>query len=395
MIQKFFLIAGEASGDVLGAKLIAEIKLQNPHATFIGVGGKLMKEQGLVSIFAMEELSVMGILEVLPHLSKLLARIKQTANEIRVQNPDFLITIDSPDFCFRVVKKLKNFHNSFCAIKKIHLIAPSVWAYRPKRAEKISKLYDLLLAILPFEPPYFEKYGLKTVFIGHPIVENAPDFELKSTKNLTFRQKNFIAPNDVIVCLMPGSRNGEVKKIFPEFIGAINLLAQKKPNLKVLIPLVEKTRSLVFEMAKNLKVEYVLVEKEEKESAFFASDFALAKSGTNAVELSLYQVPLLIAYKINFLTHFLIKLMVRIKFANLINLILNREVICEMLQKNCHAPKIFSALEKLIDDKILAQKQINDSQIALKMMGLGSLEKSSSKAVLEILGAKITKLEHE
>ena len=194
---------------------------------------------------------------------------------------------------------------------------------------------------------------------------------------------------------MPGSRNGEVKKIFPEFIGAINLLAQKKPNLKVLIPLVDKTRSLVFEMAKNLKVEYVLVEKEEKESAFFASDFALAKSGTNAVELSLYQVPLLIAYKINFLTHFLIKLMVKIKFANLINLILNREVICEMLQKNCHAPKIFSALEKLIDDKSLAQKQINDSQIALKMMGLGSPEKSSSKAVLEILGAKITKLEQE
>lgn len=384
-MQNFFLIAGEASGDVLGAKLIAELKLKNPQATFVGVGGKLMKEHGLISIFDMEELSVMGILEILPHLPKLLTRIKQTADEICARNPDFLITIDSPDFCFRVVKKLKKFPTTFNAIKKIHLIAPSVWAYRAGRAKKISQLYNLLLAILPFEPPYFERHGLKTVFIGHPIVENAPDFAAKSVKNLAFRQENFIAPSDVVICLMPGSRNGEVKKIFPEFIGAINLLAQKNANLKVVIPLVEKTRGLVFEMAKMLKVEYVLVEKLDKEAAFFASDFALAKSGTNAVELSLYQVPLLIAYKINFLTHFLIKLMVKIKFANLINLILNREVIPEMLQKNCSAPKIFGVLEKLINDKNLAQKQINDSQVALKMLGLGSLEKSSSKAVLEIL----------
>ncbi len=381
MFKKFFLIAGEASGDLLGSKLIRELKLKNPQAEFIGVGGKLMQEQGLTSIFPMEELSVMGFLEIIPHLPKLLRRIKQTAEVIIAQNPDFVITIDSPDFCFRVVKKLKNFHHA----KKIHLIAPSVWAYREGRAKKISQLYNLLLAILPFEPPYFEKYGLKTVFIGHPIIENVPDFSKKESINLQFRKKYSIELGDLLICLTPGSRNGEVKKIFPEFIAAINFLAQTKPNLKVLIPLVDKTRQMVLQMAKSLKVEYFLIEKDEKEAAFFAADFALAKSGTNTIEFSLYRVPMIVAYKINFLTHFLLKMMVKIKFANLINLILNQEVIPEMLQKNCQAKKISSLLQKLIDDKNLVEKQLAQSQLALKLMGLENTQNASQKAALEIL----------
>lgn len=380
MTKKFFIIAGEASGDLLGSKLIAELKLQNSQSEFIGVGGKLMQEQGLISIFPMEELSVMGFLEVVPHIAKLLRRIKQTAEIIEQEKSDFLITIDSPDFCFRVVKKLKNFRG-----KKIHLIAPSVWAYRPKRAEKISKLYDLLLAILPFEPPYFEKYGLKTVFIGHPIVENVPDFSAKELENSKFRKKYSIKEDDVVICITPGSRNGEVKKIFPEFIGAINLLVEKIPNLKIVIPLVDKTRNLVSQMAKNLKTEYFLIEKEEKNSAFFATNFALAKSGTNTVELSLYRIPMIVAYKINFLTHFIVKKMVKIKFANLINLILNKELIPEMLQNNCESKQISHCLEKLILDKNFAQKQISESLAALKLMRLESSENPSKKAAMEIL----------
>lgn len=384
MTKKIFIIAGEASGDILGSKLIAEIKLQlaakNEEAEFIGVGGRLMQEQGLISIFPMEELSVMGFLEVVPHISKLLRRIKQTAQTVISENPDCVITIDSPDFCFRVVKKLQNYQG-----KKIHLIAPSVWAYREGRAEKISKLYDLLLAILPFEPPYFEKYGLKTVFIGNPIIETSPDFSLKDSKNLEFREKYKIALNDLILCVTPGSRNGEVKKIFPEFIEAINLLSQEKSNLKVAIPLADKTRDLVKQMAKSLKVESFFIEKEERESAFFSANYALAKSGTNTVELSLYKLPMIIAYKINFITHFLIKMMIKIKFANLVNLIANKEIIPEMLQKKCTGQKIYHQLKNLIEDESVAQKQISDSAVSLSIMGLGSAEKSSSKATKEIL----------
>lgn len=381
MTKKFFIIAGEASGDLLGSKLITEVKKQHPNAKFMGVGGTLMKEQGLVSIFPMEELSIMGFLEVVPHILKILSRIKQTAAEIIAEKPDFIITIDSPDFCFRVMKKLKGYSES----KKVHLIAPSVWAYREKRAEKIAKLYDLLLAILPFEPPYFEKYGLKTAFIGHPIVEKAPDFSRKTVKNLEFRKKHHFKKDDFVISVTPGSRKGEVERIFPEFIAALNLLLASKNNLKVIIPLVDKTREIVTEMSKALKMRYVLVEGDEKENYLFASDFALAKSGTNTVEFSLYQIPMIIAYKINALTHFIVKKMVKIKFANLVNLILNKEIIPEMLQYDCNAEKIYRKLKKLIEDKALMQKQIDESQSALLLMGLGSLESSSEKAVQEIL----------
>jgi len=385
MTKKIFVIAGEASGDMLGSKLIHELKLEllakNEVAEFIGVGGKLMQEQGLISIFPMEELSVMGFTEVLPHLPKLLRRINQTAETIIAQKPDFVITIDSPDFCFRVLKKLRDFKSA----KKIHFIAPSVWAYREGRAEKISKLYDLLLCILPFEPPYFERHGLKTVFIGHPLLSDLPNFAEKKSLAQNFRKAHAISEDEVVISLTPGSRNGEVKKIFPEFIGAINLLAEKKSNLKVIIPLVDKTRALVSEMAKNLKVEYFLIEKEEKKSAFFATNFALAKSGTNTLEFSLYRIPMLIAYKVNYLSYFLIKMMIKTKFGNLLNLIVNREIIPEFLQMDCQAEKIFAKLEKLISDKDYAEKQLNESATALKIMGLGTLENPARTAAEEIL----------
>ncbi len=383
-MKKFFVIAGEASGDLLGSKLIKELKLQNPDANFSGVGGDLMQEQGLKSIFPMNDLSVMGFLEVLPHIPKLLQRINQTARAIAEEQPDAVITIDSPDFCFRVIKKIQN----LSAVKKIHLIAPSVWAYREGRAQKIAKLYDLLLAILPFEPPYFEKYGLKTIFVGNLVVENAPDFSTKTALRSQFRQQHNISESDMVVCLTPGSRNGEVSRIFPEFIGAINLLAEKNPAIKVLIPLVDKTRNLVEQMAKSLKVEYFLVEREERKMAFFAADFALAKSGTNTLEISLYRLPMLICYKVNCLTHFILKRMIKIKFANLVNLIANREIIPEMLQDKCRADLIFAAMKPLLENKDLAQKQIDDSTMVLKVMGLGNSKTASMKsaeAILKIL----------
>lgn len=380
-MKNFFIIAGEASGDLLGSKLIAELKLQNPQANFVGVGGKLMKEQGLESIFPAEDLSVMGFLEIVPHLPKLLRRINQTANEIINRQPDCVITIDSPDFCFRVVRKIQDQKN----IKKAHLIAPSVWAYREGRAAKIAKIYDLLLAILPFEPPYFEKHGLKTVFIGHPITENAPNLANKLTINLAFRAAKKIATDDLLIFVTPGSRNGEVKRIFPEFIGAINDLAQERSDLKVLIPLVDKTRELVISMSKGLKVPVFFIEKNEKEEALFASDYALAKSGTNSLEISLYEIPLLIAYKINAFTHFILKRMIKIKFANLINLVMNEEVIPEMLQKKCSKFELLKRFKYLLSDKNSAKLQIEKSKIGLKIMGLGFAENPSRKAAQEII----------
>ncbi len=385
MVKKFFIIAGEASGDLLGSKLIKEIKSRFENAEkeveFVGIGGKMMKNEGFSSIFDMEELSVMGFTEVLPHIPKLLKRIKQTALEIRKIKPDYVITIDSPDFSFRVMKKLQGFEGS----KKIHLIAPSVWTYRPGRAKKIAGLYDLLLAILPFEPPYFTKHGLKTVFIGSLIVENLPDFSKQNQIKQDFRRKYGFKNDDILLYVTPGSRNFEVKNIFPEFVKAINILKDDVENLKIVISTVDKTRSLVEKMAKNISAEYVLVKSEEKEQSLMSCDFALAKSGTNTIETSLYKIPLVVCYKFNALTYFILDFLVTNRFANLINIIMNRYVIKEFIQKDCKGEKIAIALKELILDPKVAQKQIDECQKALEMMGMGSKKTSTEKAVDNIL----------
>jgi len=383
-IKKICLIAGEPSGDLLGSKLIKELKLTFPSAKFYGVGGQLMVNQGLETIFPMEDLAVMGIVEVIPHLALILKRLRQAIDFIKIKEPEILITIDSPDFCFRLIKKIQHLKT----VKKIHLIAPSVWAYRKGRAKKISKLYDLLLAILPFEPPYFEKYGLKTVFIGHPIIELAPDFSKREEIRKNFRNINNISQNDFLISLTPGSRNSEVKKIFPEMIQAVNKLYLEKHELKIAILLVSKTASLVKKFSLEIKAPHFFIENCDKENLFFASDFAIAKSGTNALEFSLYRLPIIVCYKVNYLTYFLLKMLVKIKFANLINLILNTEIIPELLQNNCSSQAIYSHLKKFIDDQSLQIKQIHEVNSALEMMGLNSkssASKKASNAIFEIL----------
>ena len=333
MTKKFFIIAGEASGDALGAKVIREIKknltLINKDFKFIGVGGKSMQEEGLFSIFDMSELSIMGFIEVIPHLKNLLKRINQTAAEIIKQEPDVIITIDSPDFNFRVLKKIQDYKFS----KKIHIIAPSVWAYRQNRAKKIAKLYDLLLAILPFEPPYFTRYGLKTVFIGHPIIEDAPNFSEKDIISKNFRNKYGFYQNDKIIYITPGSRISEIKRIYPEFINAINIIKSKIENISVIIASLDKTRKIVEDLSKDHEVKYIIINNVEKHQALMSSDFALAKSGTNTIEASLYRLPMIVAYKINFLTYNIVKFMIKVKFANLINIIMQRQIIPELIQQ--------------------------------------------------------------
>jgi lipid-A-disaccharide synthase len=385
MIKKIFIVTGESSGDLLGSKLIRELKNSKLSIEFCGVGGQQMKDCGFESIFPIEDLSVMGFLEVVPHIPKLLNRINQVVEKIQEFQPDILITIDAPDFCFRVLKKLKK-TSQFSKIKKVHLIAPSVWAYREGRAKKIAKLYDLLLTILPFEPPYFEKYGLKSVFIGHPLIDDAPDFSQKNEINFEFRNFYKIAPDDKLILVTPGSRVGEVKRIFPEFIEGINLLKNQFPNVKIIIPIVKKTKNIVEELSKQIAVEYFLIEQQNyKKMAFYSCDFALAKSGTNAIEISLHKIPLIIAYKINSLTHFIVKRMIKIKYANLLNLIANREIIPELLQEKCNANLIFEKISEIIQNKDCAQKQIDEANNSLEILGLNNIKNPMSLAVNEIL----------
>jgi len=360
--SKFFIIAGEASGDLLGSKLIEQLRIANPQATFVGVGGELMQKQQLQSIFDMSDLAVMGFVEVLPHIFTIFRRIKQTINAIESYDPDFVITIDSPDFCFRVANKIAKKY------KKIHLVAPSVWAYRQSRAQKVAKIYDLLLAILPFEPPYFTKYGLKTVFIGNPLASTElSDFE-KQQNNLLFRQQNSISLKQIVILLTPGSRKSEVQKIFPQFILAINKLSIDFQDLVIVIPVVNKTKQLVQKMAKSLQVRHIFVDFSQKKMAFSASNFALAKSGTNTLEIALYRIPMIIGYKVNFLSYYLIKSLIKIKFVNILNLLQNKQVIPELLQQNCNANNFYQLLKNMIIQPQIAQQQIEQVAISLQAL---------------------------
>jgi len=381
---KIFIIAGEPSGDVLGGKLMAEIKQQSSEVEFIGVGGEKMQEQGLDSIFPIDDLSLMGFVEIVPHIPKLLNRINQTVAAIINSGADMVITIDSPDFCFRVIQKL-NKNPLTKQIKKVHLIAPTVWAYREKRAEKIAKLYDLLLVILPFEPPYFEKHGLETLFIGHPITENN---YLDDSQNL--KRQYQIKNNDLVLCVMSGSRLGEVKRIFPEIVGAINILAKTRPDLVVLMPVIKKTKPLVEDYSKSIQARVIIIDEEQKYQTFKASKLAIAKSGTNNLEIAIAGLPMITVYKINPITHFFIAGMIKVKFANLINLILNRELIPELIQDNCNSKRIAAVAENLIANPDLMQKQIVESQNVLKILGLNSPENPSKKAAKKILSYFLT-----
>jgi lipid-A-disaccharide synthase len=377
---KIFIIAGEPSGDVLAAKLMKQIKQQSSKKVdFIGLGGSKMQEQGLNSIFSISELSIMGFAEIVPHIPHLLKRINQTAKKIISSKADIVITVDSPGFCFRVIKKL-NQNNLSKNIKKVHLIAPSVWAYNESRAEKISKLYNLLLAVLPFEPPYFEKYGLKTVFIGHPITEN--NFENASND---FRQKHKIDKDKLLLCLTPGSRVSEVKRMIEPMIGAANILSQKYPDLTVAIATISKTKQLAEESAAKFKSPVIIASEEEKISLLKASNVAIAKSGTNTLELAIAKLPMIVTYKANYLTFLIIKMMSKIKFANLINIILNREAIPEFIQTTCKDKILANAIDNLISNPKLAQNQIEESALALKILGLNSPVSPSCKAASEIL----------
>lgn len=384
--KKIFIIAGEKSGDILGEKIIKSIKKKvgkKAKLEFIGIGGEGMQAQGLKSIFPMEELSVMGLAEVLPRLHKIVKRIKQTVKTIINLQPDLVLTIDAPDFCFRVMKEVKKLdHKS--KIKKVHLIAPSVWAYRKGRAKKIAKIYDLLLCILPFEPPYFEKHGLKTVFIGHPIFD-------KTKKKPTVDKKKFLAKFKIsqkneIISLTPGSRLSEVRKLLPIAIESINLVKQNHKDIFIFILATKKTKNLIREILKQHQFKAKVISNEnEKYKAMKCSKVALAKSGTNTFEFNIAKVPMVVFYQFNWLTAKIGRMISDVPFANLVNIIDNREVIPECVLEKCKPDLIADKLEYLLLNSSARKEQIKESQAVIKKLGYGSKVSSADRGVTELL----------
>ncbi len=364
---KIFIIAGEASGDLLGAKLITSLKNQSENnIEFYGIGGDKMESKGMKSLFPMGELSLMGFAEIIPHLPHLLKRIKETESEIKILKPDIVVTIDSPGFNFRVAKACKSFGIPF-----IHYVAPSVWAYKPKRANKMAGYYDHVLALLPFEPAYFEKAGLKCSFIGHPIVEDVKEITSIYPKNYP------------MLAIMPGSRSGELARHLPIFKETIVKLQSSIKNLHITaiaVPGKEEIIEKYFNDIPNIKV----ITK-EKYSAIKASDIALVKSGTSSLEVAACGTPMLVAYKVNPLSAFILRRMIKIKWASLVNILLDKPVIPEFIQEECTSENLSAALLDLYQNKDLQNKQTKSFREVFQMLGADKSPSPSEKAASIIL----------
>jgi len=354
-----FIIAGEPSGDQLGADLMASSKSMR-DVRFSGIGGEAMTAQGLKSIFPMEELSIMGVWGIIRDLPNLLSRIKFTVKTIQDLKPDVVITIDAPEFSFRVMKRLKQLPNR---PRLIHYVAPTVWAWRPGRAKKISAFIDHLLCLYPFEPPYFERFGLKTTFVGHPIVKNSNILAIKRDPNL--------------LCVLPGSRRSELEKLLPVFCETVTQLKTEIPNLKVIMPVTPSLEATIRQSTKNWPIEVnIVVGDEARQQAFQKATAALSKSGTVALQLSAARLPFVIAYKVGTLNKWLARLLITTPWACMVNIVmafktfgpdfkLNRNSsklvpepwIPEFIQENCTPERLVPALKLLLTQLDIREKQ--------------------------------------
>ena len=382
--MKVFLIAGEASGDKLGAALMRGLKdLTTP--VFSGVGGPLMQAEGIESLFPMDELSIMGLAEVLPKYFHLKRRIAQTAQAVLEAQPDVLITIDSPDFCLRVAKLVK----AQSRIRTVHYVAPSVWAWRPGRAAKMARVIDHVLALLPFEPPYMQAAGMECDFVGHPVVAEPLATEAQAQD---FRTRHGIGAAPLLLAL-PGSRRGEVTRLAPRFGAALTQLMQNQPDLRIVVPTTPNVTALVRDLTATWPGAPLILDPHqmsstayhaEKRAAFRAADLALAASGTVSLELAATSTPMVIAYDMNPLSRFLIGRMLRIDTVTLVNLVSDTRAVPECLGQNCTASNIASALQEVMR---APDTQRAAMRLTMERLGAGGLPPGlrAAQAVLERL----------
>ncbi len=363
-----YLVAGEPSGDLLGSRIMRALKKQtNGEVVFNGVGGETMADEGLKSLFNIADLAVMGLLEVVPSIPRILRRLNEVVNDIRAKKPDIVMTIDSFSFSVRVHQKIKK---AGLNVPHVHCVAPQVWAWKKGRAKTLGRYVDRLFCLLPSEPAYFTPYGLQADFVGHPVIEGGAD---KGDKKAFYAQYN-IPQEALVLCVLPGSRKNEIKYLLPIFKEATEKLVQRHPNLFVVIPTVDTVAERLETELKDWRVPHIIVRGEkERYHAFAAAQCAIAASGTVSLELAMAGVPHLIAYKVSKLTGYIARRLLKIKYVNLINLLTGKMIIPELLQEDCTAEKILEQTEKLI------QNREQDVSEGLQRLGVGQGQTPSEK----------------
>ncbi|WP_281558576.1 lipid-A-disaccharide synthase [Thalassomonas sp. RHCl1] len=371
----FAIVVGEHSGDTLGAGLISALRKTHPEAKFVGIGGPKMLALGFESLYSMEELAVMGIVEVLGRLRRLLHVRKSLVQYFTTNKPDVFIGIDAPDFNLGLEERLKQ-----TGIPTVHYVSPSVWAWREKRIFKIERATNMVLALLPFEKAFYDKHQVPCTFVGHSLADDIP---LTSDKAQA-RDELGLETKGKILALMPGSRGGELSRLVPVFLQSAQLLLAEDPKLTFVVPMIsehraEQFRQLHQEHAPDLPLT-LIVNKTQQVMA--ASDCLLMASGTVTLEAALIKRPMVITYKFNVLTYLLGKWLVKLKWFSLPNLLANRELVPELLQQQVTTDNILPLLkERLYQD----QSQLNDTFTEIHHTLRQDASAQAAKAVLTLV----------
>ena len=370
-----YIVAGEPSGDILGDQLIKSLESKFNSPIFNGVGGERMQSNNFISLFDMSDISIFGIFPVLRKLFFLMNKINDVVKDISQKKPDIIILIDSPDFNHRVAKKVKKYLPD---VPIVCYVAPTVWAWRQGRAKKMSEYFDYLLSVIPFEVNFFEKYGLKTSYVGHPFIER-----VKNINDITFSEKYDLDKSKTIIFL-PGSRKIEIERHSPVMVQAIEYLKDQNLNLNILIATGQKQLDQIRDYFKDIQI---ITDDYEKYSLFKKADFACAASGTVTLELGLTETPTIVIYKMDKLTWFFISKMVKVKFVSLVNLILGRESSKELLQDNFNKENLIDELSKLLSDEDGQKKQINDLKEfnAIMNKNIDNPSENASKIIKRLL----------
>ena len=378
-----YLVAGEPSGDLVGAHLMRALRQETGgRVQFAGVGGEQMAEEGLQSLFPLADIAVMGLVEVLPKAALVLRRVRETVADIQRRRPVALVTIDSWGFTGRVAKRLKS---TGAAIPRIHYVAPMVWAWRPGRARVLARLLDHLLCLLPNEPAYFRAVGLGATHVGHSVVESGAD----RGDGPGFRRRHGIGPAVPLLCLLPGSRPGEVARLFPVLEATVRLLAARHSGLRVVIPTVDTVAEAVFRAAAPLGA-IVVRGRQDKYDAFAAADVSLAASGTVAVELAMAGVPAVICYRVSPVTAAIARRLLRIRYVSLVNLLLDRPAVPDLLQERCRPQLLADAVSALLADPAAREAQRAAGREALERLGYGGPPPSAraARVVLDLIARR-------
>ncbi|MBI3505720.1 MAG: lipid-A-disaccharide synthase [Proteobacteria bacterium] len=378
-----FLIAAEPSGDNLGAKLLVALRRATGDAVrFAGIGGERMAAASLESLFPIGDLSVMGFAEVVPRLPTIFDRLRRTAAAIRTSRPDVVVLIDSPSFGLRVADRVRD-----TGIPIVQYVAPQLWAWRPGRARKLARRVDNVLALLPFEPEFFGRLGVPCVHVGHPVLEEA----LLAADGAAFRARHAIPADRRVVVVLPGSRVGLFRRMAPVFLEAARLVAAGRGDLTFILPHVANTETLSAELARALPGGAIRISSAaDKRAAFVAADAALSISGTTTLELAVAGLPTVVGHRVNALSAFLARRLIKVPFVAMPNVIAGRAVIPELLQEDCTPPRLAAELATLLDDPAAAARMRADLASVCDALGrreiaLGPGHLPSDRAAARIL----------